>query len=320
MQSRPIERIGLGLAALGRPGYITLGHGSDLGADRSPEALETNAHVLLDAAWAAGVRVFDAARSYGRAEAFLASWLRRRGIGPREARVGSKWGYTYTADWRVDADVHEVKDHRLAVFERQWRESDALLGPHLSLYQVHSLTLDSPLWGDAALLRALATLRERGVVVGVSTSGPQQADAIERALGLEVDGAPLIGALQTTWNLLEPAAGPALAAAHARGVRVIVKEALANGRLAGRDDSDATAPLLAEAERLGCDPDALALAAACAQPWADTVLSGAATLAQLRSNLRAASLELDAATLARLEALAMPSERYWRERSRLAWN
>ena len=65
-------RIGLGLAALGRPGYINLGHDADLGVARTPEALEARCHQVLDAAYAGGVRYFDAARSYGRAEAFLA--------------------------------------------------------------------------------------------------------------------------------------------------------------------------------------------------------------------------------------------------------
>jgi hypothetical protein len=36
---RSVRRLGLGLAALGRPGYLNLGHGADLGTDRSVEAL-----------------------------------------------------------------------------------------------------------------------------------------------------------------------------------------------------------------------------------------------------------------------------------------
>ena len=98
-------RLGLGLAAVGRPAYINLGRDDDLGADRSVEALERRAHDLLDAAYAAGVRYFDAARSYGRAEAFL----RVAGSTPAPAgadvTVGSKWGYAYTGDWRVDAET-----------------------------------------------------------------------------------------------------------------------------------------------------------------------------------------------------------------------
>ena len=67
-----VSRVGLGLAALGRPGYINLGHAADLRGDYDVAAMEGRAHALLDAAWQAGVRYFDAARSYGRGEAFLA--------------------------------------------------------------------------------------------------------------------------------------------------------------------------------------------------------------------------------------------------------
>ena len=89
-----MAEIGLGLAAIGRPGYLNLGHGEDLGDDRSVAALERNAHAVLDAAYEGGLRWFDAARSYGKAEAFLASWLDARGLRPGDVTVSSKWGYT----------------------------------------------------------------------------------------------------------------------------------------------------------------------------------------------------------------------------------
>src|SRR5919106_4824264 len=126
-------RIGLGLAALGRPGYLNLGHGDDLGGERSVGDLERRTHEVLDAAYEAGVRWFDAARSYGRAEAFLASWLNARGLGRDEVTVSSKWGYTYTAGWQVDADPPEVKDLSAGTFRRQIEETRALLGERLSL-------------------------------------------------------------------------------------------------------------------------------------------------------------------------------------------
>jgi len=36
--------LGLGLAALGRPGYLTVGHGQSLGPDRSVGTLEQRCH------------------------------------------------------------------------------------------------------------------------------------------------------------------------------------------------------------------------------------------------------------------------------------
>ena len=80
----PAGPIGLGLAAVGRPAYITLGRAEDLGPDRSVEALRRLTHALLDAAYAAGVRYLDAARSYGYAEEFLSSWLAERKIASGE--------------------------------------------------------------------------------------------------------------------------------------------------------------------------------------------------------------------------------------------
>jgi len=60
-----VTPIGLGLAALGRPAYINLGREKDLGNDRSIAALEERSHGVLNAAYDAGVRYVDAARSYG---------------------------------------------------------------------------------------------------------------------------------------------------------------------------------------------------------------------------------------------------------------
>ena len=52
--------IGLGLAALGRPGYINVGHGDDLDHQYDVAAMEARCHAVLDAAWESGVRYFDA--------------------------------------------------------------------------------------------------------------------------------------------------------------------------------------------------------------------------------------------------------------------
>ena len=81
------------------------------------------------------------------------------------------------------------------------------------------------------LLDALARLRDSGVAVGFSTSGPGQGATILRAMELTRGGGPVFSAVQSTWNLLETSAGQALAAASRRELTVIVKEALANGRL-----------------------------------------------------------------------------------------
>ncbi|WNI18990.1 aldo/keto reductase [Actinacidiphila sp. ITFR-21] len=314
----PVRRIGLGLAAVGRPGYITPDRDRDLPPGRGVDAMRRRVRELLDHAWASGVRHIDTARSYGRAEEFLAEWLSDGGERPGLV-VSSKWGYTYTANWRVAAGTHEVKDHGVATYDRQLAETRRLLGDRLDVYQVHSVTPDSPALTDPVLHRRLAGLAATGVTVGLSTSGPAQGEAIRAALTVSVDGAPLFRSVQATWNILEPSAGPALAEAHRAGCAVIVKEALANGRLATADP--ALDPVLGPvAEAAGVAYDAVALAAALHQPWAGRVLSGAATTAQLDANLRAASVALAPAQTAALAALAETPAAYWAHRSRLPWS
>jgi aryl-alcohol dehydrogenase-like predicted oxidoreductase len=306
------SRIGLGLAALGRPGYINLGHASDLAGRTDQGSMKDGTHAVLDAAFASGVRYFDAARSYGMAEVFLAAWLEVRRLQTAEVTVGSKWGYTYTADWTVHAAVHEVKDLSADALRRQLAESREILGPRLGLYQIHSATLESGVLEDRAVLDQLAQLRASGVSIGLSVTGPRQADTIKRAL--EVGG---FDAVQATWNLLEPSAGSALAAAHTAGLLVIVKESLANGRLTTRGPFR---ELGHAARTVDSTPDALALAAVLAQPWADVVLSGAATVDELTSNLAALALNPEPALIERLESIREDPVSYWGTRAALPWN
>ncbi|MFJ2896905.1 aldo/keto reductase [Streptomyces sp. NPDC087218] len=312
----PTAHIGFGLAAVGRPGYINLHRDRDLPADRGVEALRARTHELLDAAYAQGVRYFDVARSYGRSEEFLADWLTAHPEAD-DVVVGSKWGYTYTADWSVEAEEHEVKDHGLATFLRQRAETGALLGDRLDLYQIHSVTADSPALTDRELHTRLAALTGEGVSVGLSTSGPAQADAIRAALAVTVDGEPLFRTVQATYNALETSAGAALAEAHAAGLTVIVKEAVANGRLAG---AEAPAVLQEIAAGAGVGSDAVALAFVLHQPWAGVVLSGAATVGQLVGNLHAPVVDLDEELRSRLDALVEEPEAYWRHRAGLPWS
>ena len=319
-------RLGLGLAALGRPGYVTLNHANDLGGHYGVSNMESHAHDVLDAAFDAGIRYIDAARSYGRAEDFLASWLSARGIQPGEIVVASKWGYTYTAGWSTSATQHEVKDHSVASFERQLAESVERLGQYLSLYQIHSVTAESKTLEDDALIDAIARLRERGIRAGLSVSGAGQDVAIRRSLDVRRDGGRVFDSVQATWNLLECGAEAALQDAHDAGMRVVVKESLANGRLtqANRDEDDVLYPAVGRirelAESRGTTVETVALAAALARPWANIVLSGAATVDQVRSTVAALEVAYDAELDEQLRSVAVGSEEYWRARSSFRWN
>jgi aryl-alcohol dehydrogenase-like predicted oxidoreductase len=311
-----VSPIGLGLAALGRPAYINLGRWNDLGTDRSIPAMERRCHEMLDAAYSVGVRYVDAARSYGMAEAFLTSWFEKGNLPPDAMTIGSKWGYTYTGQWRLDAPVQEVKDLSWEALQRQVAESRALLGDRLRLYQIHSATLESGVLRDVPVLRELGRLRSQGLAIGLTVSGPRQSDVIRCALDVNVDGMNPFQSVQATWNLLETSAGPALADAKACGWGVIIKEALANGRLTNRSGGQGTAPLQHLAGALGTTVEAMAFAAALSQPWVDVVLSGAVTFDQLLSNMGA--LELTAHDV-EWPSIEEPPNRYWVRRSAFAW-
>ena len=300
---------GLGLAALGRPGYMTLAHAADF-PSTTVEAMRAQAFEVLDSAFAAGLRHLDTARSYGRAEEFLREWLDSRK--PTGVRVSSKWGYRYTADWKSNAAVHEVKEHSLSHLESQWVESRATLGAHLSVFQIHSATLESGVLSDHAVLDRLAQLRDEGVAMGLSVTGPRQPEIIDAAIAIQRGGRRLFDWVQATWNVLEPSAGPALQRAKAAGLHTIAKEGLANGRLSPRGDVPAWLEL---AKARGVTADALALGVALAQPFLDVVLCGAATRAQLESNVKATAVsDRD------WERVSVSPTAFWEARSKLSWS
>jgi len=315
-----VSRLGLGLAAVGRPGYINLGRSLDL-PDRSPDALYARAAELLDIARTRGVRYVDVARSYGRAEEFLARWLRAV---PRDGlAVGSKWGYRYTAGWRVDASVHEEKELSVTRFTAQLAETRALLGDRLDLYQIHSATPESV--QDATLLRALVDGRRAGAyrAIGLTLSGTTSARTLALAVAARVDGERVFDVTQATFNCLEPSLAEPLARAHGEGLGVIVKEALANGRLtpanARPEDESLARALRAAAAARSCSVDQLALAFVLERPWVDIVLSGAATTAQLVSHTDALAVSLDDQTRTLLATIVEPPTRYWTTRASLPW-
>ena len=162
------------------------------------------------------------------------------------------------------------------------------------------------------------------MLIGLTLSGPDSWSVLVRATGVERNGRPLFDVVQATWNLLEPSLSALLFQARQAGMGVIVKEALANGRLTDRNRDPAFAGKRAilerESARLGCTIDQLALAAVLERPWADCVLLGAATPDQVYSNLGALRVPFDTQAREALGWLAEPVEQYWKTRGTLAWN
>jgi aryl-alcohol dehydrogenase-like predicted oxidoreductase len=318
-----VSRIGLGLAALGRPGYINLGHGTDLKSNYDVAAIQLNAIQMLELAYANGIRYFDAARSYGKAELFLSEWIKTKNK-TEQFTVGSKWGYTYTADWKVEAEKHEVKEHSIDVLKRQWSESKELLGDRLNIYQIHSATIESGVLEKKDLLYRLWELREDGIVIGLTLSGVNQSKTLQKALTIKSRDEFLFQSVQVTWNILERSTTDILLKASQAGFGIIIKEALANGRLTSRNDEAAffnkKEQLQSIANKYNVGIDALSLAYILRQPWVSTVLSGAVNKEQFKSNLKALKVELSESDLNIINSMVETPEKYWGIRSELEWN
>jgi aryl-alcohol dehydrogenase-like predicted oxidoreductase len=315
-----VTRIGLGLAALGRPGYINLGHHDDLQGNYNVSALEAHAHKMLELAFQKGIRYFDVARSYGKAEQFLALWMADK----RNLVIGSKWGYTYTAGWQVNAAQHEIKEHSITVLDRQWGESLETLGRQPNIYHIHSASLESGVLLNAQVIDRLWELKSRGVIIGLSLSGPGQAETLEQSMEIRSGELQLFQSVQVTWNLLETSATNTLLKARDAGYGIIVKETLANGRLTERNSSadfkEKLDFLKSMAAKHKTGVDAIAMAFVLQQPWASVILSGAASPVHLHANLKAMDVCLDVEDLQFLNQLSESPSDYWKTRADLPWN
>jgi len=316
-----ITKIGLGLAALGRPDYINIR--TDNTIDKSVESFKNNAFKVLDESYNLGLRDFDVAPSYGLGEQFLQDWNDSRDY--NDVHLSTKFGYTYVANWEIGYNgKHEIKEHSLAKLNEQWKISKALL-PSLKIYQVHSATLDSGILTNTDVLSRLNELKQQhDLKIGISTSGTQQVKIIKEAQNVIFDGEELFDSYQVTFNVFEQSCYAILKQLLAKNKTVIIKEALANGRIFKNDDFKSYHPTydyiktLSTKYNVGIDAVAIRFIMDSLEPT--LVLSGASNINQLRENLKALNLELDANEIKTLKSFAVSPEHYWQERSNLKWN
>jgi aryl-alcohol dehydrogenase-like predicted oxidoreductase len=206
---------------------------------------------------------------------------------------------------------------------KQIEETSEYLGEYINLYQIHSATFESGILTDARAHEALSKCKdERGWAIGLSVSSPKQIDILREAMKIKSTTSPdkpLFDSVQCTFNLLEQRPAEALTEAHEKGMDIIIKEGLANGRVLRHPS------VIEYSKALSCEPDQLALAFILAQPFQPRVLSGAVTPEQLESNMKAMEvskkLKENMNLMQEIAAkCVMDSEEYWAERSALAWN
>lgn len=313
-------QLGLGTAALGRPQYINLRQESK--SDFDLETFKSNSFSVLDKAYQLGIRYFDTAPGYGIAEKIVLDWLKT--INDKTMKVATKWGYTYVANFDAKAKVHELKEHSLAKLNEQWEVSKGL-SSYLQIYQIHSATLETKVLENNSVLERLAFLKEEHKLqMGITTTGMNQVEVIKRALEVSINGAQLFDAFQVTYNLLDQSILSMAHELNKQGKKLIVKEALANGRIFRNDKfahySNLYNALETMALKHGVGVDAIALNYCGNTIPESMVLSGASNLMHLEGNIKAKSFTLSEDELRRLNAFGISEALYWDERRLLAWN
>lgn len=306
-------KLGLGLAALGRPEYINIRDNYNI--DKSLESFEQNAYEMLDFAYENGIRYFDTAPSYGKGEFFLKNWNNKHLH--KDITLSTKWGYTYVANWQLGyTGKHEVKEHSIEKLTEQWKDSKELL-PNLKIYQIHSATFESGVLENNAVLEELFRLKkEHKLQIGLSSSGVNQSEIIEKALKIKINNEMLFDSFQVTFNFLEQATFSTLKKAQELGKTIIIKEALANGRVFLEENT--LLKNLSNKYNVGVDALALRFVMDYLEPT--YLLSGASSKKQFTENLKVLNFSLNEDEILQLKNLQVNSKTYWEERSNLDWD
>jgi aryl-alcohol dehydrogenase-like predicted oxidoreductase len=313
-------KLGLGTAALGRPQYINVRQENCDNSDLT--TFKKQSFLVLDEAYNLGIRYFDTAPGYGLAEKLVLEWLHTKNDSSIE--VATKWGYTYSANFDVNATIHEVKEHSLAKLKEQWNFSKQLL-PYLKVYQIHSATLETGVLENQEILAYLAFLKKQfKLKIGLTTTGTNQVEVIKKALNVLVDGKPVFDLFQVTYNFLEQSLSEISEDLMHQNKQIVIKEALANGRIFRNSEYKNYDKLydvlehLSKKHKVGVDAISLKY---CAQTIPESVvLSGASNVKQLEENLKMNSFSLSSDEIELLNSFKLAPEFYWSERKKLQWN
>lgn len=315
-----MRKIGFGTAAIGRPQYINIKQEKSGAFDLN--TFKDKGWQALEAAYQQGIRYFDTAPGYGLAEQLLIDWVNDKNDPSIE--IATKWGYTYVADFDPNAIVHEVKDHGIGQLNRQWEVSTQLF-PNLNTLQIHSATLDTGVLKNELVLKRLVEIKSiNNILIGATTTGANQVEVIKHAMDINIDGIPLFDVFQVTYNVLDQSLANISDDLLNSGRRMVIKEALANGRLFPNINYPQHSAMydaleaLAQKYNVGVDAIALRFCVDSINPF--IVLSGAVQSSQIKENLRSNSFELEKVDLNLLKSFKQDAYQYWSERKQLTWN
>lgn len=313
--------IGLGTASIGRPHYINVRQ-EEVSESFDLEAFKANGIAVLETAYQRGVRYFDTAPNYGIAEDLLINWVKEKA--DSEIEIATKWGYSYTANFDKNAAIQELKEHSLDNLNRQWAVSKNLL-PNLTTYQIHSATFETKVLENEAILNRLADLKiEHNLKIAITVSGDNQVDILKKALEISINGVELFDAFQVTYNIFDQSLATIASSFKDGNKRLIIKEAMANGRVFPNVNFPNYAAAyqflnqLAEKYNVGVDAIALRFCADSLDVF--KVLSGAANTVHIEANLKANDFELTKEEISNLKTFAVEPRLYWKERKQLTWN
>lgn len=315
-----MKNIGLGTAAIGRPIYINIRHEKQRVDLSLPEFREYGMRIL-DEAYEKAVRFFDASSGYGLAESLLLEWLRQKN--DPDIVVATKWGLSYVANFDIDAEVHEIKEHSLEKLNLQWQFSKQLL-PNLKIYQIHSATLDTGVLDDKTILKRLHQIKkEYNIIIGLTTTGVSQVEVLKKAVDIAIENEPLFGSFQCTYNIMDQSILQLKEIFLDSNRQLIIKESLANGRLipntSFKEHSLLYKYITKLADKYNVGPDAIAIRF-CIDSFPGAVtLSGASSADQLQSNLAVKNFKLEKQEMDMLSSYRIEPTMYWDKRKQLSW-
>lgn len=316
-----ILSMGLGTAAIGRPLYINIKNTAQAGGVFNIETFRNKGKQVLDLAYEKGIRYFDTAPGYGLSEELLIEWLQEKN--DPTISVGTKWGYTYVADFNPEAEIHEIKEHSLNKLNEQWEVSKKLR-PYLKFYQIHSATLDTGVLENIEILNRLHQLKkEYQIQIGITTTGTNQVEIVKKASTITIEKESLFSVYQCTFNVLEQSILDVNQLLK-NGSQFIIKEALANGRVFNNPNYPEYQAFYAYLEKLehyyqaGRDTILLNY---CSTIFPEAiVLSGAANETHLNSNIAFSTIQLLDSHVTELSKFKTDAHSYWNERKQLTWN